>query len=435
LAGHLRNNVSALGNGTNFTWRFTPNFTDETYGGFVNLTLFVFNPLYPDLNATRNFSFNISHANAAINFSGTINDMSGPYGTPLQINLTAYFSDIDFSDARINQTLNFTVSSNSSSSNITVAISSDWILNLSATTAIIEILNITGSDLDTGNKTITNATSNNFRVTFTTPTTTPTPSTGGGGGGGGGGVTIAQNVTKPVSLKIILPGAVSAEPNDIILVSLEIANHGTSVLRGINLTSYVLLNGILSKEIKTSLNVSRIEILNPSKSENVTLTIRTGGNTGTYNVIVNGTVDSPSYSDWASMILTVAEGAHIKEKIIFFQQLVVENPKCAEAQELVKEAERLYESKNFTEAAKKVDEAINGCKKLISRRSLEKEIKRIYESPVFFYVIIASVIALLFGLGYYLFQRRKLKRTINYLSELNEPEPEHRYRESRVSIT
>lgn len=436
LAGHLRNNASALGNETNFTWRFTPNFTDETYGGFVNLTLFVFNPIYPDLNATRNFSFNISHINAGINFSGTINDMSGPYGTPLQVNLTAYFSDIDFSDARINQTLNFTVRSNSSSSNITTAISSDWILNFSATIVIIETFNITGSDLDTGNKTITNATSNNFRVTFTTPTTTPTPSSGGGGGGGGGGgTTTAQNVTKPVSLKIILPGAVSAEPNDIILVSLEIANQGTTALSGINLTSYVLFNGALSNDITASLNVSRIELLNSGKSENATLTIRTGSNTGTYTVIVNGTVDSPAYNDWASMILTVSEGAHIKEKIIFFQQLVVENPECAEAQELVKEAEKLYESKNFAEAAKKVDEAINGCKRLISRRAVEKEKSLFFESKILFFFIAAILAAIIFGLGYYVFQRRKLKNAINlYFSEINEPEKEPKYRETRVSI-
>ncbi|MEK6933983.1 MAG: hypothetical protein AABW75_03845 [Nanoarchaeota archaeon] len=436
LAGHLRNNVSAIGNATNFTWRFTPNLTDETYGSYVNLTLFVFNPFYPDLNATRNFSFNISHANADVNFSGTINDMSGPYGTPLQINLTFYFSDIDFSDRRINQTLNFTIRSNSSGSNITAAISSDWILNLTATIAIIETLNITASDLDSSNGSISNVTSNNFRVTFTTPITTPTPSSGGGGGGGGGGgSTTAQNVTKPVSLKIILPGTVSAEPNDIILVSLEIANQGTTILRGINLTSYVFLNGILSNDVKASLSAGRLEFLNPGKSENATLTIRTSGNTGTYTIIVNGSVDSPAFSDWASIVLTVIEGAHIKEKIVFFQQLIVENPECAEAQELVKEAEKLYENKNFTEAAKKVDEAINGCKRLISNRLTEKVKVFFYESRIWFYVMIGFAAALLFGFGYYIFQRKRLSKKLNlYLNELNEPEKEPKYRETRVSI-
>ncbi|MBI2632327.1 hypothetical protein HYW75_04960 [Candidatus Pacearchaeota archaeon] len=432
LGSNLRNNISAIANMTNYTWSFTPNFTDETFGGFVNLTLFVFNPLYPDLNQTRNFSFNISHINSDVSFSGLINDMSGPYGTPLQINLTAYFSDIDFSDVRINQTLNFTIRSNSSSSSITTAISSDWILNLSATIAIIETLNITASDLDSGNRTITNATSNYFRVTFTTPTTTSTPSSGGGGGGGG---TTTKEVPKPVSLKLILPGTVSAEPNDIILVSLQVANQGTEILRGIDLTSYVLLEGKLNSDVTTSFNVTRIEILNPGKSENVSLTVRTGGNTGTYNVIVNGTVESPVYSDWASMVLTVTEGAHIKEKIIFFKQLIIENPECAEAQELVKEAEKYYENKNFEEATKKVDEAINGCKRLISRRSLEKEVKKIYESSIFFYVLIAIVIAIILGLGYYEFRRRKMKKAIDlYLNDLNEPEPEHKYKETRVSI-
>ena len=87
------------------------------------------------------------------------------------------------------------------------------------------------------------------------------------------------------------------------------------------------------------------------------------------------------------------------------------------------------------EAAKKVDEAINGCKRLISNRLTEKVKVFFYESRIWFYVMIGFAAALLFGFGYYIFQRKRLSKKLNlYLNELNEPEKEPKYRETRVSI-
>ena len=67
INNELRYNVTYYGNGTNLTWQFTPNFTDETYDNETkNLTLLVFPPLYPELNASLIYNLTINHTNAPV---------------------------------------------------------------------------------------------------------------------------------------------------------------------------------------------------------------------------------------------------------------------------------------------------------------------------------------------------------------------------------
>lgn len=181
--GTLRQNVSSFGNGSNMTWNFKPNFTDETYGNLTNLTLIVSNPYE---NASRNFSLNVSHANAPVTFNGTIPENVSSYLRSILINLSEYFDDPDAFDSYYNQTVNFSAQSNSSSSNLTFVIN-DWVLNISSSGLACEILNITAEDLnETNNDSLTNVTSNNFKVTFIAPDIVPEPDPKPSGGGGGG---------------------------------------------------------------------------------------------------------------------------------------------------------------------------------------------------------------------------------------------------------
>lgn len=181
----LRGNISSFGNGTNATWSFTPNFTDETYGNLTNLTLTVSNPYE---SASRNFSVNISHTNAPINFTQEIPDEDNETGESITLDLSEYFYDYDAFDENYNQTVNFTVVSNTTPSNFSWTVT-DWTLIFSSTKIGIELFNITAEDLNsTDNTTLTSAVSNNFTIEFeeqdtdVVPEPEPEPSGGGSGG-------------------------------------------------------------------------------------------------------------------------------------------------------------------------------------------------------------------------------------------------------------
>ncbi|HOW37022.1 MAG TPA: hypothetical protein PLK34_02135, partial [Candidatus Pacearchaeota archaeon] len=183
LNGTLRGNFSSYGNGqTNATWSFTPNFTDETHENLSVLQLIVSNPYE---NASRNFSVNISHANSPLNFTTNISDME-IQGYTKNMDLSDYFEDLDAFDIYHNQTVNFTIQSNASSSALSWNFTS-WNVTISSGSSVAaEILNITAEDINlTDSSVLTTAESNNFEISFITPTpivvTTPTSSGGSGG--------------------------------------------------------------------------------------------------------------------------------------------------------------------------------------------------------------------------------------------------------------
>src|SRR3989339_541663 len=64
----LRYNTSCYGNNANFTWSFTPNFTDETNNEYQNLTLVAINPTFNELNVTQNWNVNITYTNSPLTF-------------------------------------------------------------------------------------------------------------------------------------------------------------------------------------------------------------------------------------------------------------------------------------------------------------------------------------------------------------------------------
>src|SRR3989339_577269 len=119
----LRYNTSCYGNNANFTWSFTPNFTDETNNEYQNLTLVAINPTFNELNFTQNWNVNITYTNSLLTFSASIGSFNG--GSPQVITLSDYFTDLDATDQ--NQTIAFT----SSASNLTggtITISTiDWV--------------------------------------------------------------------------------------------------------------------------------------------------------------------------------------------------------------------------------------------------------------------------------------------------------------------
>lgn len=401
INGILRNSSNSYGNDTNYTWSFRPNFTDETYGKFQNLTLIVYpNSSYltnnSDFNFSQTWNLNITHTNSPVDFGGYIGDKQATYNQEITINLLQYFSDIDYSDSYYNQTINFTVTSNSTPSYITSSVS-NWTLTLSSSIAVVEVLNITGDDSST------NATSNDFEVQFTTPTTisTPTPTSGGGGGGGG---------TTPVSLKIIIPDPVSAYQKDRIVVPLILYNNGKQTLSGIDLTSMVVKDNLVRDDIRISFDKSSFSSLAIGQKENVTLTIDVNTTQlGTFEITVNASVKNPKYYDWGKLYLTIKEGESLLERLLFVEEFIVENPECAELTEIVNEAKEYFKKGDFINTVLKINQAIDACKKAISQPARAR-IREKIENKLYYYLFIATLVSFFVGILYYFYKRIKLKK-------------------------
>src|SRR3989344_2449985 len=233
-------NLSYYGNGTKLIWDYTPSYTSETYGLFSNLTLNVNVPGLNFLNSSRTWNINISHANAPVQFIKNIGDKEGVYGKNIEINLTSNFYDTDVFDSHYNQQVIFVVASNSSPSRI-INNTSNWILSFSASQTADEIFNITAWDINGSGSVLSRAYSNNFEIKFKEPEviTVPVvvPSTGGGGGSS------QTSTEKPVSFKLILPGAVSARKGDIINLPISLFNDGTLTFNDLNLSALIAKDG------------------------------------------------------------------------------------------------------------------------------------------------------------------------------------------------
>jgi len=393
----LRENQSYYGNDTNLTWSFMPNFSDETYGNFKNLSLIV----YPsntelenrtELNKTINWNINITHTNSPVEFSDNIGDKQADYNTEITIDLTQYFSDVDYSDNYYNQDVDFTINSNSSSSSISSSVS-NWVLTLSSSIAVSELLNITGNDSSS------NDTSNNFIVQFTTPTTTPVPTPSGGG---------SRKV--PVSLKIIMPGPLSVYEEDRIEVPITLHNTGSRALFGIDLTSVVAKDGIIRDDITVSFDKSSFSSLDIGEKKNLTMTVYINTEeAGTFEITVNATVQTPDYHDWGKLYITVEEEEDLWEMLLFTEEFIAENPECIELKEIVNEAKKYFNEGKFDLARQKAEEAIDACKIAISQPRSLKAKKEVGEK-IFEFLVIAMLFDFMIGFSYYFYKRVKLKR-------------------------
>lgn len=392
----LRDNLSYYGNGTSYNWSFTSNMTDETYGLLKNLTLVV----YPSnsnltnaslLNTTIVFKLNITHTNYNVSFSGHIADL-GPttYGTAITLDLSSYFTDLDYNDPYYAQSPTFTLSSNTSS--ITSSFSG-FTMTLSATTAVAGLITVNGSDSSS------TASSNSFTVRFVAPTGTSTSSSSGGG-----------STEVPVSLKIIMPGPISAYQKDKIEVPLTLYNTGSTTLYMINLDGSVAKDNVLANDVNISFSKREFASLQPGKKENLTMILNVDTqNVGTFEITVNATSSSPRYMDWGKIFLTIKEGENVGEKIVFTEEFIASNPECIEIKELVDEAKRYASQGNTALANQKADEALNACKNAIAQAG-KPVLSKIAENKLYRYLAVSTIAVFVVGVAFYSYKRINLRR-------------------------
>ncbi len=407
LEDDIKERLSYYGAGVDLVWNFAPNFTDETYDGSKNLTLLVYPFIFNELNATKLCNVTINHTNAPVIFNGDIGDKSTTYRNRIAIDLKQYFEDIDAFDEYWNQNVSFTVESNSSPSYIGSLVE-NWTLILSALADIsfLELLNITAYDLNETDF-LTNATSNNFIIEFTTPATdiisvpTPSPSPGGGG---------ATSETI-IALKIIVPGPVSAYEYDRIEIPLSLLNNGQKSFIDLNLSSSAYKDGDITNEVKTSLDKTYLKELKPKQEENLILTVFLDTDKiGDYEVLVEVESKSPRYSDWGKIHINLQRlnESEVRELIVFTEEYIAAKPECIEINEVVDEAEKYFEKGDFVNAKLKTREALYACKDAVSQASMPKKRDRFFS--VSLYLVLAVLSAFVLGLVYYFLKRRQLQK-------------------------
>ena len=403
-AGILSYNRSYYGNTTNLTWSFLSNYTDETHGGFANLTLFVFNPLFADVNATRTWNFNITHSNAPLNFTDAMPNKSATIVENITYNLTLNFLDVDYNDVYYNQTPTYTLNRSNSSTGIGYSISNNILYFTPPPAAASETFNITANDSGY------NVTSNPFTITFTATTSTSS-STGGGGGGGGGGGTAG---IKPVPFRLIIPGPIVLERRDRIIIPVIIENTGEVDLSGILLSSLVAKNGSIFLGANATFDNPYIALLTPKTQQRANLTIETDTDeAGVYALHVNATVQAPVYKEGVIVYLTVKDSLTLKDKIIFTEEFIVGNPECVELKELVNEARKSLSNGDAATATAKVEEALSSCKRAIEQKPIVRKVGQFTSSRIVSYATIASIMAAVIGILYYSYRRRQMQKFLS----------------------
>lgn len=407
LDNELKLSTNYYGNGSPLVWNVRPNFSDESYGLFRNITLTVLIPEFSYLNSSRTWGANISHTNAPVEFIKAIGDKQGTIGKAIIINLSEHVYDIDSFDPHYNQSAEFSI--NSSGVLISKSIS-NWVLTLTSSQVVAEIMNITAHDLN-GSIKMTKAETNNFEIKFEeppvqqVPVQVPVPTSGGGSSG--------SSTDKPVSFKIIFPDPVSAKRGEVVELPITIVNDGKTSLKGIDLKSTIGIEG-KAADLDISFDKDHIEVLNSGEKEKVILTVPLGRERGLYEITINASVSDPKYTDWGKIYISVEEGETIVERLLFTEEFIVENPECIELKELVDESRNYLTTGDVVRATEKLDEAVNSCKNAISQKSIfsKNNVRAKLQDTIFIYLLVTTIIAIILGIGYYIYKRMALKRAL-----------------------
>ena len=260
--------------------------------------------------------------------------------------------------------------------------------------------------LDTTNNKII-ARFSNFSVFMlsedTTPSTTTTTTTGGAGGGGGG-------ISKLVAIDIIKPGDVSIYEDDTIITPLIIKNTGKTSLFGITLSASTLSQGL---DLVFDNNYISALAVNEEVLTNLRIISRnfTGDQA---EVTVTAKSTAPILQDQVKFLIRALGGEKSKaiEQISFLDNFFNGNPECLELRELLVEAQKAVDEKDYKKAITISDSAIQSCKNLLSLLGKEAKIPK-KPTPLSDLLILSLEALVFFILTYSMYnyyKKRKLKQ-------------------------
>jgi hypothetical protein len=203
--------------------------------------------------------------------------------------------------------------------------------------------------------------------TYDSPATPMTTSTGGGGTSRNVIIrkTRIQNVTQPVYLELIVPQPLIISPNNTIIAPIRLQNNGNISINKISLAAFTN-----ESNITLEFEEDYFKELLPGTSTMTELIIRIGREIGSFQINLTAISEEPEYQD--SAIILVNSLPNLNQSIKFVRDLLSTNPECLELYELLEDAKRSVEQGQYGKARTLLDNAIQGCRYLISAR---REIK------------------------------------------------------------
>jgi len=251
---------------------------------------------------------------------------------------------------------------------------------------------------------------------------------GGGGGGSGGFVAIEEQTEQRqeekekelVNYEIIVPGIPVYYSNGTIITPVAIINTANETFSGIYLTA-----SSDNSKATPILSETYIEALEVGQQKEVSLTLTSEDVYGTFEVVIEGRVQLPAFTDSAKIILSSIEKGEVNKsqvntKIAFVRDLLNENPECLELNELLESAKTEIASGNLNRATLIIDSVIESCKYLITNkeatvekrsplRDAWKQVKSLIQSPVVYLTVLTIIFSASMILFYYLYRRPKVE--------------------------
>ena len=397
----------------NFSWDFTPDYSDETYGYLKNMTLLVYNTKYPELNASVSYKLDITHTNEEIssilNFSDyqiVVNTVSS------DIPLSDYFSDVDaFDEYYINESVNFTIETDEGYTHGvedgTNPRFGDWIMRLfsSQITTTPENIRVVAEEYHDG-VLFKRVASDWFEVEVVAS---------GGGGTTSSGTSTTRTTTelKHFSLKLVMPQDIILKDNNYIEVPFSLQNTGAVVLNGINLDSLVRYNNQFSDDVKVVLQDTFVPTLAVGEIQNYTLRITANTQrSGNYKVTVNANVTSPKFSDWGEFFIKLEKTneSEAEQLLLFTEKFIAENAECLELMEVVDRAGQAFAAGEIDVALDLINEATIACEDaILANEQIRYSAKNFVERN--FYLIAFVFLGLfIVGLGFYIYKRVRFNK-------------------------
>jgi len=253
---------------------------------------------------------------------------------------------------------------------------------------------------------MSNALSNTFLVTFTTPQTivTPTPTPSGGGG--------STVKLEHYSIKIIAPGDIIISDKNYIEIPIVIQNTGQVNIKGISLSGIVSFNNVLSDDVKLAFANSYLNELGFGQTANLTLRIFADTQkSGKYKATVFANVTSPKFSDWGDFFIELKRinETEADQMLVFTEKMISENPECIELTELVKEARKLFEQNKYPESREKAQEAVSACEEAISKNPVMRG-KTSFVSSILIYAGLGVILFFVLWIIIYIYKRVKFNK-------------------------
>ncbi|MDP2908075.1 MAG: hypothetical protein Q8O03_09165, partial [Nanoarchaeota archaeon] len=227
----------------------------------------------------------------------------------------------------------------------------------------------------------------------------------GGGGGGGGGKKIVYGV-----VNIIQPSLQTLYEEETITTPVIIQNTGEGAIKGI-----VLKASTDSPAINLDLSKAYIEYLAPGQQESVDLKIIARGVVGEYEVTVKVEATEPKITDQAKFYVNLigfglGKKTIVEEKLRFVGKLFESNPECLELKEMVEEARKKLEEKDYDKSLEIIESAIKSCEELV-KTSKKKVLEKPAEPKRTLQILIAEISAfiLMFIMIYRYYRKRTYK--------------------------